>query len=175
MNWASSISAALLTVSALAATGASLPAQAMVMQQNGGNACTGYTPVDDSALRKRSVGLVNESSSTVRVTCSLPTVSLYTPPNDSQHFNTVQILISNPTSISRTTSCTLVLSLAQVDTVIYTGKITVTPGFYGTLKFTPEASRFSENNFAMTCALPPHAVVVRVKAETQEFQFIPME
>lgn len=174
MNGVLSSSAGLsMVVAALASV--SLPVHAMVVQQNGGNACTGYTSVDDSALRKRSVGLVNESSSTVHVTCSLPTVSIYTPPNDSQHFKTVQVLISNPTSSYKTTSCTLVITIAQVDTVIYAGKVAVSPGFYSTLTFSPEGSRFSENTFAMTCALPPHAVIVRVKAETQEFQFIPME
>lgn len=151
------------------------PAHAIDVQQIGANACTGNLPIDDAALRKRTSGIFNGSSSTVYVTCSLPTVAMHVPPNDSQRFERIQLQISNPSSRYVTVRCKLALTISPIDTVYQQTSLTLAPNRWGFVTFNPPASRFSNNTFAVGCALPGHVEIKRVLARLSEFEFVPME
>jgi hypothetical protein len=153
----------------------SFPARAIHMEEPGSTACVGNSAQDDNALRKRTDGATNESTSSVIVTCSMPVIGLMIPPNDSTRVNRVRVQFFNNAAGSRSVGCRLVLTNAPTGGPTLLGNVTVPRNAYAFMVLQPEGDRFGHRTFALTCTLPPLMTIQKVIVDTSEFQFIPME
>ena len=160
----------------LAAAVVGMPAKAARVEAPGSTACVGNSAQDDNALRKRTTGATNESTSSVVVTCSVPVVALMIPPNDSTNIVRVRVALFNGATASRNVGCRLVRfnnGPGGPDPVI--ANVTVPRGGRATMDIRPDGDRHGQTSFALTCTIPPLITIERVTVETRDFQWMPME
>ena len=150
-------------------------AAATELRENAGVACTGRTSIDDSALTKTAKGIYNNTSSTVDITCSLPTVALHVSPNDSQWIDQVRILFGNPTAVSRTVTCFYVPSVWGSDNHTYHRSLAMAPNGGGYLTYQMPRDRFTVDRIGVACKLPAHGFAKEVEEIITEFQFQEMQ
>lgn len=118
------------------------------------DACQGALPNFEGALRKRPLGIVNQSSATTFVSCGLPRA------NSSESFiGFVFATVTNGGADNADISCTLVdgFAASQGGTPVYVVKSEmVAPGAGSNLSW--DTSDIGKANFDMvqlSCALPP--------------------
>jgi hypothetical protein len=150
-------------------------ADATVLEETGGTACTGASASADARLSKLATGIANNSSSSVFVVCALQTVALHVPPNDSQRFNPVQIRFVNNGIRPATLKCTVVAMISPIDPVYIAGQAVAAVGGRGLLSINADTGRFSTSRISLGCLLPSRVTIESVSAQMTEFEFIPME
>ncbi|MUV14548.1 hypothetical protein [Noviluteimonas gilva] len=165
-----------LTAILLVAAVLSAPAKAARVEEPGSTACVGNTAQDDNALRKRTSGATNESTTSVVITCSVPIVSLMIPPNDSTNVVRVRLALFNGATASRNIGCRLVRfnnGPGGPDPVI--ANVTVPRNGRAVMDIRPDQDRHGQTSFALTCTIPPLMTIERLTLDTRDFQWMPME
>lgn len=161
--------------------GASDPAAAGTVLQSGSNACDGVTAVDDSALQRNLSGILNNGSAISRVTCSVPVVADYEPPNHMHWIDRVDLDLINRSTATVTVQCRLQVQYNVSNPRTYSASswwqaVTLAPGQPGMASFIIEQDRRYEHGaFAVGCALPGRTEIRVVKARSHDFEWMPIE